>query len=155
MNEYELNVMCYCCVCLNTLTDDFVKSICCNQMLHKKCLMDWICSSSNISVTCPICRRDIVLNNIIKLEDFVIYINEDLQRYKSINEIKIKETKIKEILSKLYKNDYFITIMNDNSETTKENSSGHERILYYIIIKLLVFLFLFIIFMILSNVDII
>ena len=132
--EYiKLDIMCYCCVCLNTLTDEFITSICCNQMLHKKCLMNWICSSSNVSITCPICRRDIVLDNIIKLEDFVIYINQDLEKDKYIN-----ETKIKEILSKLYKDDYFIKIMIENSETTKENCLRKKFILNYIL-KMIVF----------------
>jgi hypothetical protein len=113
--------------------------------------MDWICSSSNVSVTCPICRRDIVLDNIIKLEDFVIYINKHLQKYKSINEREINERKIKEILSKLYKDDYFITIMNGNLENIKESRSRHECILDYVI-KLIVFVFLFLfIFFLMSN----
>lgn len=139
--EYiKLDVVCYCCVCLNTLTDEFVKTICCSQMLHKKCLMDWICSSSNVSITCPICRRDIILDNIIKLEDFVIYINQDLQKYKSIN-----KTKIKEILSKLYKDDYFITIMIDNPEMTKENYLRKKCILYIILILISLVFILFMI----------
>jgi hypothetical protein len=95
--------------------------------------MNWICSSSNVSITCPICRRDIVLDNIIKLEDFVIYINQDLEKDKYIN-----ETKIKEILSKLYKDDYFIKIMIENSETTKENCLRKKFILNYIL-KMIVF----------------
>jgi hypothetical protein len=102
--------------------------------------MDWICSSSNVSITCPICRRDIILDNIIKLEDFVIYINQDLQKYKSIN-----KTKIKEILSKLYKDDYFITIMIDNPEMTKENYLRKKCILYIILILISLVFILFMI----------
>jgi hypothetical protein len=58
-----------CHICLSTFDynnhDNIVKLECCRQNLHKDCFLMWI-SYKGIDVKCPICRSEIVSNEIIK-----------------------------------------------------------------------------------------
>ena len=52
----------YCCICLNTNYDTFIKFDCCRQSIHQECFVKMILT--NIDVKCPTCRC--VYNKIIR-----------------------------------------------------------------------------------------
>jgi hypothetical protein len=80
MNDYlvdiiELNSYDECCICLNTLDkkdedDVLLKLGCCKKMLHKGCLISWMCYGNYTELKCPMCRSVILnITSLVLLKD--------------------------------------------------------------------------------------
>jgi hypothetical protein len=117
-----------CCICLNTEDDtsNHIKIDCCNQISHKKCLIDWII----VSNTCPICRKNYQFEKIIRLEEFILHINNDPELCEKLIENKVS---FKKLLLELYADHIFIQIMNNDSEIRDNNENVSFRYNSFII----------------------
>ena len=64
-----------CCICLNTLDKKeqdqlFLRLGCCGKMLHKGCLISWMCYGNYTELKCPMCRSDILnITSLVSLND--------------------------------------------------------------------------------------
>lgn len=71
----ELNSYEECCICLNTLDkkeedEEFLKLGCCKKMLHKGCLISWMCYGNYTELKCPMCRSVILnITSLVLLKD--------------------------------------------------------------------------------------
>ena len=65
----------YCCICINTENDIFVKLKCCNQSIHETSIIEFITSINNELYNCPICRKH--LNTQVSFGKLIDYINEN------------------------------------------------------------------------------
>lgn len=71
----ELNSYEECCICLNTLDkkeedEEFLKLGCCKKMLHKGCLISWMCYGNYTELKCPMCRNVILnITSLVLLKD--------------------------------------------------------------------------------------
>jgi hypothetical protein len=83
----------YCCICINTENDIFVKLKCCNQSIHETCIIEFITSINNELYNCPICRKH--LNTQVSFGKLIDYINENFEL--------ISKDKIQNIILNLYK----------------------------------------------------
>lgn len=127
LNTIELNTVepidkNICCICLNTreLKCNYTKIDCCNQVLHNECLIDWI----TVSNSCPICRKSCKINKLIKLEEFMIYINNKPELIEKL--IDDKKTS-KKLLIDLYGDDFLIQIMNHESQDQEDQEELEEN----------------------------
>ena len=83
----------YCCICINTIQDDFIKLRCCKQYIHEKCITEFITSINNNVYNCPICRKE--LNTPVSFGKIIDCMIEKPQL--------ISTNKIQDIIKKLYK----------------------------------------------------
>jgi|UniRef100_A0A6C0AN92 hypothetical protein len=83
----------YCCICINTIQDDFIKLRCCKQYIHEKCITEFITSINNNVYNCPICRKQ--LNTPVSFGRIIDYMTEKPEL--------ISTNKIQDIIKKLYK----------------------------------------------------
>ncbi len=103
-----------CCICLDSFDinntniekeEKFVKLYCCNQCIHKNCVLDWMLSTSNKHLQCPMCRTSIeYFNTIIQMNDFLAYVQNNYNIYEIItdnNNHNNKKITSKKQLSKL------------------------------------------------------
>lgn len=92
----------YCCICINTKDDLFIKLRCCNQSIHKNCIIEFIISINNNIYKCPTCRRN--LNIPISFGKIIDYINEKTEL--------ISKEKIQDIINNLYKDIHIKELFN-------------------------------------------
>jgi hypothetical protein len=85
----------YCCICINTIENVFIKLKCCKQFIHEKCIIEFIININNDRYKCPICRNEIQLCESITFGKIIDYINE-----KKIN---ISKDKLQSVIKNLYK----------------------------------------------------
>ena len=137
-----------CCICINTCSYNFINMKCCKQMIHDKCLIEWLLSSNNKYLKCAICRSDIIdLNDTITLGNFIDSINS----IKSTSSVTFNKRGLVEIINRLYGHCDFVVIMNYeyNDENESENNDVRERYVYrfnMMLYKIFVtFLFIFIV----------
>lgn len=94
----------YCCICINTVENVFVKLKCCKQFIHENCIIEFIININNDMYKCPICRNQIQLCEFITFGKIIDYINE-----KKIN---VSLDKIQSIIKTLYKDIPIIGLFN-------------------------------------------
>lgn len=74
-DSIELNRYDDCCICLNTLDkkeedEEYLTLGCCKKMLHKGCLISWMCYGNYTELKCPMCRSYILnITNLVSLKD--------------------------------------------------------------------------------------
>lgn len=83
----------YCCICINTMEYSFIKLKCCNQMIHERCIIEFIVNINNDLYNCPICRKH--LNTSVSFGEVIDYMNENTEL--------ISKEKIQNIILNLYK----------------------------------------------------
>lgn len=113
-----------CCICLEQCQiQEDIKMKCCNQNIHKSCLLDWIISKKS-NENCPLCRNDILdIVEIYTIEDFL----------NKITKKKCKNKNIEEILNKWYQiDDLCIYIPKDTDTNTDTNTESADSINYQI-----------------------
>ena len=87
--KYELNNNEECCICLNEINDlsnGIIQLKCCNNYIHKKCVIKWIFTilktGQNFTNLCPLCRsynnHIEFFHNKIKRKYFDLSTNETL-----------------------------------------------------------------------------
>lgn len=73
--EIELNKYEECCICLNTLDkkeedEEYLTLGCCRKLLHKGCLISWMCYGNYTELKCPMCRSVILnITSLVLLKD--------------------------------------------------------------------------------------
>jgi hypothetical protein len=97
----------YCCICINTIEDNFIKLKCCNQSIHENCIIEFITSINNNLYNCPICRKG--LNIPVSLGKIIDYINGKPEL--------ISNNKIQDIIINLYKDIQLKDLFNINQDT--------------------------------------
>jgi hypothetical protein len=88
-----------CQVCLTELLESnntILHFKCCLQSSHKECFLKWL-SYRGIKVTCPVCRSDIISNNLIKS----LISTNDILDYIKID--KSNEKRLQDVLRQVYK----------------------------------------------------
>jgi hypothetical protein len=88
-----------CQVCLTELQESnntILHFKCCLQSSHKECFLKWL-SYRGINVTCPVCRSDIISNNLIKS----LISTNDILDYIKID--KSNEKRLQDVLRQVYK----------------------------------------------------
>lgn len=113
----------YCCICINTIEDEFIKLKCCNQSIHENCIIEYIININNDIYKCPICRNQMQLYEPITFGKIIDYINDKQEL--------ISNDKVKSIIKNLYK-DIPITVLFN----TNENENEEIRQLNYTIQQL-------------------
>ena len=102
----------YCCICLNTNKDNFIKLKCCKQFIHKGCIIELVVN--NDVFNCPICRSKIKLCDSITFGKIIDYIN-----YKKIL---VSSEKMKTIITHLYNSYQFKLLFNmENTDIAEIN----------------------------------
>jgi hypothetical protein len=97
----------YCCICLNTENDKYVSLQCCNKTIHYECIMVWMITKNNINYKCPICRKQIQLNDSVTLGNLIDYINTKQQV--------ITKTRMYELIRNLYSNTYISNTLSEQN----------------------------------------
>ena len=108
-----------CCICINTTSGTWFKNNCCNQIIHKGCLLEWFCTSGEIN--CPYCRTSINLESLINKRDFLNFTSGK----------NFDHDKIEKILNAEYNaeyNDNVVIINNGNNTTVNINFESENRI---------------------------
>lgn len=86
----------YCCICINTNNDNFIKLRCCNQSIHENCVIEFITNINNNIYKCPTCRKN--LDVPISFGKIIDYISEKRES--------ISKEKIQNVIINLYKDIY-------------------------------------------------
>lgn len=61
--DYEINTELECPICLDNNGNTIIKTECCNNQFHEKCITEWLKRKK----ICPICRNTIsIMPNVIK-----------------------------------------------------------------------------------------
>lgn len=89
--ELELNCCCICLTFSEMITKDkdkennnnkFINLDCCNQPIHISCILDWMLSTHNKYLQCPMCRAPIdYFNKVITMNDFLAYVHTNYTVY--------------------------------------------------------------------------
>lgn len=101
----------YCCICINTKREIFIKLKCCNQSIHESCIIEFITSINNDLYNCPVCRNK--LNIQVSFGKLIDYINEKSDL--------ISIDKIQSIISHLYKDIQIKDLFNINDSAEIEH----------------------------------
>ena len=102
----------YCCICINTFEDEFIKLQCCNQFIHKNCIMEFITSINNNIYKCPICRTQIDIS--VSFGKIIDYLNENPEL--------ISKDKIQCIIKTFYKDIPIKDLFNRNESESEIES---------------------------------
>ena len=113
----------YCCICLNTFDYAYIQLKCCNQNIHSPCLIDWVLSDSNNTYNCPICRKEIVLDESITLGQLIDYINTKAD---ASSIALITKKKIETVIKRLYNNTNIKQIMYQDSDNNNNRVTEDE-----------------------------
>lgn len=108
-----------CVVCLESLNTDTVLLHCCNQSVHERCLVKWLCT--RLKPKCMICRSEITAESLkdFKLQNFLtnlLQISYDTTLYR---------IEIVEILEILYPYEPLVDTLFVNSFVKEGLSSSH------------------------------
>lgn len=79
-----------CCICLDNNNHPMYKMICCKQIIHQKCLLNWILNERSKSL-CPTCRQIVNLKEYIILEELLHKINNNTLEMTNIDTQYINE----------------------------------------------------------------
>lgn len=87
--EVELNCCCICLTCSEPYTKNnnnkFITLDCCQQRIHILCILDWMLSTHNRYLQCPMCRASIdYLNKLITMNDFLAYVQNNYTVYDNV-----------------------------------------------------------------------
>ena len=129
----------FCCVCLNTSDYKFIKLKCCNQEIHKKCVIEWITSPQNRIINCPICRKqmDISFSNFVTLGEIIDEVNK--------KDKLLSKQKFDQIIQTLYPDSYLNTIItNPDDEIDFELSPPRNTHVQFIFNTLFIMFMLFV-----------
>jgi hypothetical protein len=139
-----------CCVCLEKIMGNFVVLYCCNNKIHKKCLLDWIVFKNNEILNCVFCRTpQDNFNKTISLGELIDFIENSREN--------IIKTQFVKIINKLYKNTLLDEITNEHQNLAVENNSRNTKFyqeLCLIVTRIWIFiLFIFFVFMIIMLIK--
>lgn len=139
----------YCCICLNTNYDTFIKFDCCRQSIHQECFVKMILT--NIDVKCPTCRCVYnKINDKIHLIDFLNTLDVILK----CNSVNIEKTEVRMILERFFNQDHlfdYITFIKKKDKYICLKFINYKKILFYILCLLLVLIFSTLIFIEIKN----
>mgnify|MGYP000034985782 FL=1 len=143
----------YCCICLNTNYDTFIKFDCCRQSIHQECFVKMILT--NIDVKCPTCRCVYnKINDKIHLIDFLNTLDVILKCNSVNNSVNIEKTEVRMILERFFNQDHlfdYITFIKKKDKYICLKFINYKKILFYILCLLLVLIFSTLIFIEIKN----
>lgn len=130
-----------CCICLeqfekstqdiNSLCDNeflfditkILKTNCCNQIMHKSCLLEWLISKKN-NENCPLCRDNIHIPDYYYLDELINNLHKrQKQDQYIISSILLKYYNIRDVYLQL-------NSFSDNNVISQNNQQQHIQIIH-------------------------
>ena len=112
-----------CGICLDTKqTKNLIKTKCCKQLVHKICLLEWICfvqidKNYKNKYECIMCKyKTDDLESMIPIKDFIYFI-ENKQHYINNDDLAMH---YKKIINEMYKYSILYIIINNDIEKDKK-----------------------------------